>query len=348
MAAIQADSLSPIVNLADHPPQYINPDAPVLSSLMLYIVRVPGSQDLFLTTLHPLRSTVTAEDVNACLYYIHVEPVVDTSSISSSTLSPPLPRPPSHRRWSSQSITRSRHPSRSPARPIPTMTIVRRDPATGAQWNVARISSPGNAEEDMQRILVDIMTAGYQRFVEPAMDRDEPALVGFRREMWMEGAGFWSRVKNIGHKRGRSTSTSSDPREKESSASKPVGEKMKKRGYVFDALWSPGRGEERGRCGFKDEAGGKLLKCKYYPPTRPSKSSLLSVLEFKPPSTTVLSAAPGREASEVITSSKSKLGMLVCHSDGLYMMDLLVAANMAVFWKRWEGWALEKSALGGR
>jgi len=70
------------------------------------------------------------------------------------------------------------------------------------------------------------------------------------------------------------------------------------------------------------------------------------VLEFKPPSTTVLSAAPGREAPEVITSSKSKLGMLVCHSDGIYMMDLLVAANMAVFWKRWENWALERSALG--
>jgi len=264
MAAVQADSLSPIMNLADHPPQYINPNAPVLSSLILYIVRVPGSQDLFLTTLHPLQSTVTAEDINACLYYIHIEPVVSTSSIAPSTLSPPLlARPPSHRRWSSQSITGSRHSSRSPARPIPTMTIVRRDLATGAQWNVARVSSPSGAEEDVDRIQVDIMTAGYQRFVEPVMDWDEHVSVGFRREMWIEGTGFWSRVKNVGHRRGRSASTtgSSDSREKAGAAAAPAGEKkMKKRGYVFDALWSPGDGEERGRCGFKDEAGGKFLK----------------------------------------------------------------------------------------
>lgn len=101
-------------------------------------------------------------------------------------------------------------------------------------------------------------------------------------------------------------------------------------------------------------------QCKYYPPVMnsiPQKSSLLSVIEFKPPSTTVISSSSSSRSSspstdismtapETISSSKSKLGMLVMHSDGQYMMDLLVAANMAVFWRRWETWAAERSALG--
>lgn len=51
-------------------------------------------------------------------------------------------------------------------------------------------------------------------------------------------------------------------------------------------------------------------------------------------------------APETLLSSKSKLGMLVLHSDGQYMIDLLVAANMAVFWRRWETWTAERLALG--
>lgn len=41
---IQAGSLSTVTKLADNPPLYVNPTAPVMPSLILYIVRVPGSQ----------------------------------------------------------------------------------------------------------------------------------------------------------------------------------------------------------------------------------------------------------------------------------------------------------------
>ena len=41
------------------------------------------------------------------------------------------------------------------------------------------------------------------------------------------------------------------------------------------------------------------------------------------------------------------MGMLIVHGPGQEMLDLVVAANMAAFVKRWEGWAKERSALGG-
>ncbi|KAH8151560.1 uncharacterized protein LAJ45_04181 [Morchella importuna] len=428
---IHAGSLSTVTKLADNPPLYVNPTAPVMPSLILYIVRVPGSQDLFLTTLHPLSTTVTAEDINACIYYIHIHP----NSTGTDTATPPqpshlAPRPTHHRRWSSQSLRSPRW--HKTIGTLPTMTIVRRDPASGAQWNVAKVSQlppvPDNDDaSNNDRIMLEITAEGYDKFLPPAkppfhpppstqgvssegpdltwqdfayrteaeereawearrrgqlrressqfgmndwmIDDDQPLEEVdrvFRRVMSLEGVGFWKRVKGIGHHRkskshdGNGSNGSSGDGEKAG----PRKEKAKKRGYVFQGLWGAGADGGLGRCGFKDEAAGKFLKCKYYPPdinSTAQRSSLLSVIEFKPPSTTVMSSSSsGRHrtpspstdinsaAPESITSVKSKLGMLVLHSDGQYMMDLLVAANMAVFWRRWESWAAERSALGAR
>ncbi|KAI5842620.1 hypothetical protein DFP73DRAFT_480053 [Morchella snyderi] len=366
---IQAGSLSTVTKLADNPPLYVNPTAPVMPSLILYIVRVPGSQDLFLTTLHPLSTTVTAEDINACIYYIHIHP----NSTGTDTANPPqpshlAPRPTHHRRWSSQSLRSPRWHKATGT--LPTMTIVRRDPASGAQWNVAKVSqlppTPGNDDANSNdRIMLEITAEGYDKFLPPANPPFHPPPV-FNRVMSLEGVGFWKRIKGIGHHRkskshdGNGSNGSSGEGEKAGSRK----EKAKKRGYVFQGLWGAGADGGLGRCGFKDEAAGKFLKCKYYPPdinSAAQRSSLLSVIEFKPPSTTVMSSSSsGRHrtpspstdinsaAPESITSVKSKLGMLVLHSDGQYMMDLLIAANMAVFWRRWESWAAERSALGAR
>ncbi|KAL8907837.1 MAG: hypothetical protein Q9207_001160 [Kuettlingeria erythrocarpa] len=70
---IQAKSLSNVVHLADNPPS-----SPVVSlgseePLVLYIARVPGIQDVFLTTTKPLQKVVTAQDVQSSLYYVHVD-----------------------------------------------------------------------------------------------------------------------------------------------------------------------------------------------------------------------------------------------------------------------------------
>lgn len=208
------------------------------------------------------------------------------------------------------------------------MTVVRRDPASGAQWNVAQVSqippalatpssssssSSSAAPDPKDTILLEVTTPGYDKFLPPrhppyhpppatsgyvggpdlswkdfaykspeeeraewearrreqlqaekrpgvdsAVDNerslDEPEERVFRREMSLEGVGFWSRVRGIGGHRGGRDGGSSGTDEKK----KP--EKAKKRGYVFEALWGASAAEGTGRCGFKDEAAGKYLK----------------------------------------------------------------------------------------
>ncbi|KAL4808443.1 hypothetical protein BDV18DRAFT_99929 [Aspergillus unguis] len=71
---VEARSLSSITSIASNPPNYPrNPAQKKLEPLVLYIVRVPGSKDVFLTPLKPpTRSSVSAEAINASLYYLHV------------------------------------------------------------------------------------------------------------------------------------------------------------------------------------------------------------------------------------------------------------------------------------
>jgi hypothetical protein len=73
--AIAASSLGPLLALASDPPlearslitQFHNGGEP----LVLYIARVPGSRDVFLTPVKPRGKVVGAEDVNSSLYYLH-------------------------------------------------------------------------------------------------------------------------------------------------------------------------------------------------------------------------------------------------------------------------------------
>ncbi|RAL08087.1 uncharacterized protein BO97DRAFT_480818 [Aspergillus homomorphus CBS 101889] len=71
---VEARSLSSITAIASNPPAYPrNPAQKKLDPLVLYIVRVPGSRDVFLTPLKPpTKSSVSAEAINASLYYLHV------------------------------------------------------------------------------------------------------------------------------------------------------------------------------------------------------------------------------------------------------------------------------------
>ncbi|KAL4741808.1 hypothetical protein BDV11DRAFT_53449 [Aspergillus similis] len=70
---VEARSLSSITAIASNPPNYPrNPAQKKLDPLVLYIVRVPGSKDIFLTPLKPpTKSSVSAEAINASLYYLH-------------------------------------------------------------------------------------------------------------------------------------------------------------------------------------------------------------------------------------------------------------------------------------
>ncbi|KAF2457600.1 hypothetical protein BDY21DRAFT_344303 [Lineolata rhizophorae] len=79
-SAVQARSLSSLISLASSPPQYPrNPALPALDRVVLYITRVPGSRDVFLTPIKPREKIVTAEDVCSSLYYVHVDDSNDGS-----------------------------------------------------------------------------------------------------------------------------------------------------------------------------------------------------------------------------------------------------------------------------
>ncbi|TVY34251.1 hypothetical protein LOCC1_G007125 [Lachnellula occidentalis] len=105
---MEANSLSDITQLASNPPKYPrNPTEQQRKPLTLYLERVPGSRDIILTTLRPLRKNVTAEDIAASLYYLHLNTEDDlrfledddaaipeeTQSLAAS-LQKPLPRKP--------------------------------------------------------------------------------------------------------------------------------------------------------------------------------------------------------------------------------------------------------------
>ncbi|KAL9121072.1 MAG: hypothetical protein Q9187_002377, partial [Circinaria calcarea] len=76
--AIEARSLSSVTALAANPPRYPrNPTHTIQQPLVLYIARVPGSRDVFLSTLKPREKVVTAQDIESSLYYFHVDAPYD-------------------------------------------------------------------------------------------------------------------------------------------------------------------------------------------------------------------------------------------------------------------------------
>lgn len=80
---MEATSLSSITRIAAEPPSSPSQGTSVipLRPLILYIARVPGSQDVFLTTLKPREKVVSAEDVQNSLYYVHISREEDLDKI---------------------------------------------------------------------------------------------------------------------------------------------------------------------------------------------------------------------------------------------------------------------------
>ena len=71
---VEARSLSDLTTLFANPPQYPrNPTHQALSRLTLYIVRVPGSRDVFLSPVRPPhKASVSLDAIQSALYYVHV------------------------------------------------------------------------------------------------------------------------------------------------------------------------------------------------------------------------------------------------------------------------------------
>ncbi|KAF2807857.1 uncharacterized protein BDZ99DRAFT_489426 [Mytilinidion resinicola] len=103
-AAIEARSLSNLTALASQPPRYPrNPTHERHEPLVLYIARVPGSRDVFLTPMKPMEKVVTAEDVQSCLYYLHIDQPEDAELLddpveNQETGTEAPPPPPVHRK----------------------------------------------------------------------------------------------------------------------------------------------------------------------------------------------------------------------------------------------------------
>ncbi|KND86382.1 hypothetical protein TOPH_08985 [Tolypocladium ophioglossoides CBS 100239] len=79
---MEARSLASLNSLAANPPQYPEkPGEERQDPLVLYISRVPGTRDIILSPFKPQIKNVTAEDVAASLYYVHLEmPCSDLSA----------------------------------------------------------------------------------------------------------------------------------------------------------------------------------------------------------------------------------------------------------------------------
>ncbi|KAF1916100.1 hypothetical protein BDU57DRAFT_216757 [Ampelomyces quisqualis] len=311
--AIEAKSLSSLTALAANPPAYPrNPTHVRNEPLVLYIARVPGSKDVFLSPMKPRQKVVTAEDITSSLYFLHVEQPEDANLVvpphfqepnyqearAQATNAPPLPalvrkavpgttgheaRKPvskilapvenfgqrqnmsagnhtqrsgllaldmnSRRSYDSQSTGENCRPIYPPNRPPEgfqssgkSLTLIRRDPASGAQWNVARIEDPSMVEvssstlgepESSKRtgapMYIDVINPGYSKFLQSdtesrskLMSRkgdlfaqlSQPGSVSqsqsqanntsntFRRRLWMEGSQYTNR--GFGHRKNSS------------------------------------------------------------------------------------------------------------------------------------------------
>ncbi|KAH6840047.1 hypothetical protein B0T12DRAFT_40512 [Alternaria alternata] len=305
---IEARSLSSLTALASNPPAYPrNPTHERHEPLVLYIARVPGSRDVFLSPMKPREKVVTAEDIQSSLYFVHVEqpedaylvnppesqdseytqqsqdsfnsvstPIVPRKAVPGITTAPVRKPVPStlasinkysnnqnidagnyarrsamlapefsdsprrsfdsseHNQENRRPIPSPRRRSENPSRSSASLTLIRRDPASGAQWNVARIedppvldvssptsSDPSNKKKIGAPMYIDVFNPGYSKFLhsdttgKPLLtSRDSGTSIQsfqagshpsanenvFRRRIWMEGSqhtgGFGHRKLN--------------------------------------------------------------------------------------------------------------------------------------------------------
>ncbi|KAF2273930.1 uncharacterized protein EI97DRAFT_423269 [Westerdykella ornata] len=133
MSAVEAKSLSSLTALASNPPAYPrNPTHVKHEPLVLYIARVPGSRDVFLSPLKPRDKVVTAEDIQSCLYYVHVNEPEDVRLISqvSPVEARESPLVTGNPALTGRPISRKAVPSSPP--PVSAPTVPRRKPVAGA------------------------------------------------------------------------------------------------------------------------------------------------------------------------------------------------------------------------
>jgi len=187
-----------------------------------------------------------------------------------------------------------------------SVTIIRRDPTSGAQWNIGSITSNylhnshsetiGNTNSVSGAhscIFVHLTTPGYVQFRGPQQARaimsrtgssmPQPPLasgLGFDRQVLMESSGLWDRKINpeqrgsmdgsgnyIGtHQRLSSDVAFESLKALGSDLNRPKSGRPKVKGYSFLSPWD-------GRCEFSTGGGGRSLKCKHILPNNATMSN---------------------------------------------------------------------------
>lgn len=158
---------------------------------------------------------------------------------------------------------------------VASLTLIRRDPGSGAQWNVAKITDPPahevssaslgdagayRAKRAGAPLFVDISNPGYSKFIHfdharptssHSTDTTPTILDGqsdgvFRRRVWMDGSRFADH--SYTHRKQPSTSSS----HRNSRSSLHIGPK----GYSFRSPWG-------GKCEFATGVAGRSLKVSF-------------------------------------------------------------------------------------
>ncbi|KAF4625968.1 hypothetical protein G7Y89_g12194 [Cudoniella acicularis] len=219
-----------------------------------------------------------------------------------------------------------------------SITIIRRDPSSGAQWNVGSIYGHPTREGSQDQgsrgssrskknyfdMSINLPTPGYTKFrslhtpnhPDDGFVAETPQNLssnsnGFERQLYMEGSGFWSR-SSMQHRRtlsdmsdqnvtarGRSYSSGSTIGNSKTVTNEPPERDSSEKGYLFLSPWG-------GRCKFSTGSGGRTLRCKH---TIPSQgSAVVSELRFNLPSVAVFSSSSSSAAAvgskETVKDSK--------------------------------------------
>ncbi|KAJ5729927.1 uncharacterized protein N7483_004435 [Penicillium malachiteum] len=199
---------------------------------------------------------------------------VPTGRYSLDASKPPLPPRPTQIPDRS-----SRSPGQSPSRQRKThqhppssnagfnITLIRRDPTSGTQWNVATISTP---RRDHNIIDLDIATPGYNRFARS----DEPLTLASLAANLPAGMMRTAAPPSLPVEQPREQQQATGPRKfhRQLCVSKPFDDsgvsssefangldsssKLKSGYYVFNSPWN-------GTCTFSSSVNGRSLKCKH-------------------------------------------------------------------------------------
>lgn len=295
-----------------------------------------------------------------------------------------------------------------------SLTLIRRDPSSNEQWNVASVHDPPiyevssaalrnpSAAKRTKRgggpVYLDISNPAYAQFIDTdragsristafsnSSNSDQPPEGTFRRRLYMPGSQYGEHAyshaslpssgfePSEGGATRRTIRSSADM--SANSSALPAVDDRRGKGYTFTSPWD-------GRCEFATGSTGKSLKCRQILPHHQQANSryndaVVSELRFNLPTSsktaTVVkesrssyirgmhrqsSSEDGMHAKEEghvlkydekmdltlgqeragggFGGKQAKLGKLIIEPEGLKMLDLLVAANLALWWRAYE------------